>query len=296
MKKLFIPFLTLLFFCIASQAQETDLLDQLEAEQPKEKVYTTSTFKGTRLINHHTVETFGKRTLEFRIGHRFGDVGDGEETFWGMDNAHMNITLDYGITNRFTAGIGRNSFGKLYEGVLKYKLLAQVEGGMPLTVTVLGKANVLSNTKGSQYDDPVNAWSYMSEVLIARKFSKRLSLQLIPTYIHINLVPVEFKTNDIFSLSATGRFKFTRSVAVTAEYTQTLNDYYDTKLASYIPVFSAGFDIETGGHVFQLFFSNATTLNEVQFIPSTSSDWGRGQYRFGFNVSRTFGGSFKKKN
>ena len=292
-------FVSCFCFSIATNlmAQEEDLLKTLENDQPKEKVYTQSTFKGTRLANNQTVECLGKRALEFRIAHRFGGMQNGEKDFWGLDQANMNITFDYGLTNRLMVGIGRNSVGKLYEGTLKYKLLAQTENNsMPLTVTLLGKANVLSNTQGAQYDDVANAWSYVSEVMIARKFSKKFSLQISPTLIHINLVPAEFTSNNIFALSGAGRYKFTRSMAITAEYTQTLNNYYDQNIsaAQYIPVASIGVDIETGGHVFQVFLTNAATLNETQFIPLTTSDWGRREFRFGFNISRTFSTGKKK--
>lgn len=287
------PILLTLVFCLVSSdvlAQEDSLLTSLEQTQPKGKVYTISTFKGTRLINNYTPECLGKKNLEFRVGHRFGDVGGGEETFWGLDNANMNITLDYGITNHFTVGFGRHSLDKIYEGVAKYKLLRQTEGNeMPLTLTLLGKANVLSNTKGAAYDDPVNAWSYVAELIIARKFNTHFSLMLSPTFIHINLVPTEFTSNDMFAITGGARYKFTRSVAITAEYSQVLNDYYDKSLASYVPVASIGVDIETGGHVFQLFLTNANALNEVQFIPSTTGDWGSEEFRFGFNISRIFG-------
>ncbi len=281
-----------------SVAQEDSLLASLESTQPKEKVYIASTFKGTRLINNYTVECLGKNNLEFRVGHRFGDVKGGEETFYGLDNANMNITLDYGVFKWLTVGIGRNSYGKLYEGVIKCKVLRQRKGGWPFTVVALGKANVLSNTKGAMYDDARNAWSYVSEVIIACKLNKRLSLQLSPTYLHINLVQKEFTSNDLFALTGAGRFKITRSVAITAEYTQVMNNYYNKDNVDnlkYIPVFSAGFDLETGGHVFQLFFSNATTLNETQFIPLTTTDWGRSEYRFGFNISRIFAFGTKSK-
>lgn len=290
MKTTFLKWTLPLVLPFSAIAQEDSLLTSLETGQTRTKTFTTSAFKGTRLINNYTVECLGKNNLEFRVGHRFGDVATGEETFYGLDNANMNITLDYGIFNNLTVGIGRNSLQKLYEGVIKFKALKQTDNNsMPITLVLLTKANVLSNTKGAQYDDPVNAWSYVSEIIIARKFNKMLSLQLSPTYVHLNLVPTEFINNDIFALTGAGRFKFTRSVAFTAEYTQTLNNYYDKEVASYVPVFSAGFDLETGGHVFQLFFSNANSLNETQFIPFNSSDWGRNQYRFGFNISRVFG-------
>jgi len=289
MKKLFLALIFPFFIVTFSQAQEDDLLKSLEDDQPKEKILTSSTFKGTRLINGHTVECLGKNALEMRIAHRFGDWKGGEKDFWGLDKANMNITFDYGITNNLMIGIGRNSAEKLYEGTLKYKLLHQTEDNSdPFSITLLEKANVLSNTVGSQYDDPINQWSYITEVLIARKFNSKLSLQLTPTFIHINLAPATLSTNNVGALTASGRYKVTKSLAVTSEYTQTVNSYFYSGQAAYIPVFSLGMDIETGGHVFQLFFTNANTLNEVQYIPYTSSDWGRREFRFGFNISRVF--------
>jgi len=295
MKSTFI-FLIFFTFYTPGKAQEDSLLTDLLKDAPAEKSYTSSAFKGTRLINGNTVECLGKNTLEFRVGHRFDQVSGGGETFWGLDNANMSLSLDYSFTNRLTVGIGRNSYQKLYEGTIKYKILRQTtNNSIPVSLVVLGKGNSLSNTKGSEYDDPVNQFSYFAEVIICRKFNKALSFQISPSIIHINLIPEQLKTNDIIAITGSGRYKFTRSVAITAEYTQTLNDYYYTELASYIPTFSAGFDLETGGHVFQLFFTNSMALNETQYIPFTTGDWGRNQFRFGFNISRTFGFGRKTK-
>ncbi len=294
MKKLFL-ILSTCFLAVPLFAQEDDLLKSLENEQPKEKVRVRSTFKNTRLANNQTVECLGKKALEFRVGHRFGDFKDGESTLWGLDIAYMHLTFDYGITDKLMVGIGRNSVDKLYEGTLKYKILAQFEDlSMPITLTLLGKANMRSNTKGSDYTG-VNAWSYVSEILIARKFNEKFSFQITPTLVHINLIPSNFTNNNIFALSGAGRYKFTRSMSFTAEYTQTINKYYEQgNSRPYIPVASGGVEIETGGHVFQVFLTNAPSLNETQFIPFTTSDWGRSEFRFGFNISRTFGTGKRK--
>ncbi len=288
--------IVLCFFNFNLVAQQDSLLINLLENQPEEKTFSPSAFKGTRLINGHTIEMLGKKTLEFRVAHRFGDVDGGTETFWGLDKANMNLTFDYSLTNRLTIGIGRNSYQKLYEGTVKYKLLRQTtDNSMPLTLVILGKANALTNTKGPQYDDPINTLSYFAEVIIGRRFSKAISFQLSPSFIHFNLASETFKSNDILAITASGRYKFSKSAAVTSEYTQTLNDYYYKELATYVPTFSVGFDLETGGHVFQLFFTNAFALNETQYIPFTNTDWGRNQFRFGFNISRTFGLGRKNK-
>lgn len=277
-------------------AQEDSLLTSLLEEKPKEKTFSPSAFKGTRLINGHTVETQRKNTLEFRVAHRFGDVEGGTETFWGLDKANMNLTFDYSFTNRLTIGVGRNSYQKLYEGTVKYKVLKQTtDNSMPLSLVVLGKVNALTNTKGAQYEDPINTLAYFGEIIIGRRFNNAFSFQLSPSFIHFNLASETLKSNDIVAITASGRYKFTKSAAVTSEYTQTLNNYYYKEIATYIPTFSVGFDLETGGHVFQLFFTNAFALNETQYIPFTNTDWGKNQFRFGFNISRTFGSGKKNK-
>lgn len=272
-------------------AQE-DLSKMLEDSLPKQKDYTYATFKGTRVVNGHSVELRGKGTLEFLISHRFGRLNSGFREFFGLDQATIRLGLDYTLLDRLAIGIGRSSLEKTYDAFVKYKLLRQ-SNTMPVTATFF--ASVAIN--GSEFSDPQKQdyfngrLAYTYQVLIARKFGERLSLQLTPTLIHRNLVPSEEDQNDILSLGVAGRYKISKRIAIVGEYFY----LFPGKTADtfFAPV-ALGFDIETGGHVFQLHFTNAQAMIEKQFIPLTTGNWRNGDIHFGFNILRVFDLSRKK--
>lgn len=285
-----VVFLFCLVLSINAQGQD-DLLDSLEASMPANKTIVLSTFKGTRLINLHTVETLGKGSLDFRISHRFGDFSTGFDNLWGLDGpAAIKFGFDYSITDRLVIGIGRSSYGKLYDGYVKYKILNQTTGNeIPVSVVGVASINIAAaRGAGVQYPKNSHRLSYFYQLLIARKFNSKLSLQLSPMMIHYNLVESEEYKNDIFAIAASGRYKFSRSFAFTGEYIYTLNNYTSFN-DLYHNSASVGIDIETGGHVFQLFVTNSFAINEVQLVPYTAGAWSKGEIRLGFNVSRVFG-------
>jgi hypothetical protein len=255
--------------------------------------YVSATFKATRIINGHSVETTGRGVLDFRISHRFGALNDGAMNFFGLDNAYTKLGFDYGVTNWLTVGVGRGTFDKEYDGYVKAKLFRQTANNRhPFTLTYVGAAYVQSLKApplpaGQEYYFS-NRVSYMNQLLIARKFSKRLSLQLMPTLIHYNLVNTTAEPNNTFALGIGGRMKLSNRIAFTGEYHYRFDG---AKLADYHNALSFGFDIETGGHVFQLFFSNAATINDRSFIGQTTDRWGFDKedgIHFGFNISRVF--------
>lgn len=270
-------------------AQE-DLLKELEGNEPQETSYALQTFKGTRLINGHSVETKAGGDLEFIFAHRFGPINGGIYELFGLDDAYVRLGLDYGITDRLSASIGRNSVDKTLDGYLKYRISRQQSGAtsFPVTITFLG--GVAYQTSPREEDLPdgftnVDRLAYVSQVLIARKITSRLSLQITPTYIHKNAVDRRQEANDQFALGFGGRYKVTKSVAFTTEY------YYRLNVPQENPFYNAlgfGIDIETGGHVFQLVFTNTRGLTERAFITETEGDFGDGDIHFGFNVTRTF--------
>lgn len=275
---------------------QEDLLKQLEGSQPQVKDYVLQTFKGTRLINGHSVETKARGDLEFIFAHRFGALNGGIYNFFGLDDAYVRLGLDYGITDNLSASVGRNSVDKTLDGYLKYKILRQSTGPSPFPFTVTGMGGVAYRASPKKDDLPdefksIDRLAYVGQLLIARKFSPKLSIQLMPTFLHKNAVDQRLEDNDQLSLGAGGRFKFTRSVAFTAEYYHRLsvpdpNPYFNT--------FGFGVDIETGGHVFQLVFTNTRGLTERAFISETEGDFSEGDIHFGFNVTRTFQLSRKK--
>jgi len=277
------------FVQLKSQAQD-DLLNMMSSEPTKPEP-VTATFKTTRVLNGHSIEQVAKKHLDFRINHRFGLLNSGFDQFYGLDYARIRLSLEYGLTDWCMVGIGRNNLGrKAWDYFAKFKVLRQTKtNSMPLSISFLATAavDILKLDKSSSLTDRT---SYTYQLLLARKFTDGISIQLTPTLIHRNQVATENLNNDIFALGIGGRFKLTKRTSFNIEY------YYllDPKKASndkLVNSLSLGFDTETGGHVFQLHFTNSLGLIERDFIANTTNKWEKGQVGYGFNISRTF--SFK---
>jgi hypothetical protein len=275
---------------------QEDLMKELEKADVNEIDYTFQTFKGTRLVNGHTVETKARGNLEFIFAHRFGPVRDGVYELFGIDDAQVRLGLDYGIKDNLSVSIGRNSEDKTIDGYFKYKVIRQSKGArtFPVTVTALLGAGYKPFYKRDEepkgFGD-IDRLSYVSQLLIARKFTTRLSLQLMPTLVHRNAVFHDQAKNDQLALGVGGRIKLTKSVALTSEYYYRIDTIEDD---TYRNTLGLGIDIETGGHVFQLVMTNTRGLTERNFITETKGDFADGDIQFGFNVTRTFQLKHKK--
>ena len=284
-------FVLLLWVAAAGvRAQDSTLLNMLNDSMTahKGRTYVTGTFKATHIVNTQTIESPAQNNLNFVIQHRFGAVNSGSYNFFGLDNATLRLGLDYGITDRLAVGIGRSSYLKTYDGYLKYKLLRQTEGGgMPVSVSLLGAVtDYTQDFPEETYLNTKYRTAYAGELLIARKISSYLSLQVTPTWLHYNLVPTAGDKNDVFAVGLGGRMKITHRMSINAEY-----DIVPSGQVVSTTVhnsFSLGWDIETGGHVFQLVFSNSQALVESQYLTQTPGTWGKGDIYFGFNISRNF--------
>ncbi|MEP2024251.1 MAG: DUF5777 family beta-barrel protein [Reichenbachiella sp.] len=281
--------LATIFFMLSismTLAAQDDLLASLEEEQADETTLIEATFKGTRVINGHSVETRKKGVMDFMISHRFGTIDGGAYELFGLDQASIRIGLEYAVTDRLYLGLGRSSYEKTYDGFVKFRLLRQSTGSkiMPLSVTWLSSTAV-KTLKSPELDLSFqDKLAFTNQLLIARKFGNGISLQLVPTWVHRNLIQEGDLNNDIFALGVGGRIKFSQRVALCAEYYyqfQHLNEGTTNAIA-------IGFDIETGGHVFQLQFTNATAMVPKGFITETTNDFFDGEIHFGFNISRTF--------
>ncbi len=251
--------------------------------------YVSATFKATRLVTGHSIETLGAGVLDFRISHRFGTVNSGARNFFGLDGAVTRLGFDYGVTRWFTVGIGRSTYQKEVDGFAKIKLLRQTQDdAVPLTLVYLGAMSVRTDDVSgpNNADYPLtNRLFYSNQLLIARKFSERLSLQLMPTHIHYNLVSTRSEPNDVFAMGVGGRIKLSRRISFNAEYYYTLPG---ARLNGSKNALAVGVDIETGGHVFQLHFTNSTGMSERTYIGQTTDSWTDGGIHFGFNISRVF--------
>lgn len=295
MKKHIFPFLLLASF--TSFSQDDDLMKILNENTVKPKQFTAATFKTTRIVNFHTLETVGRRSLDFRISHRFGDINSGAYNAWGIDGgASIRLSLEYSYDGRFMFGIGRTSYEKMVDGFLKYRLLRQTDDNkMPLSVTLFSGAYQTFIREPNQgtglpnyYAVPTDRLSFCNQIIIGRKFSERFSLQIAPTHIHYNLVYAQTDGNDVFVLASALRFKFTKRQAITLEYGYRLNSYYDDTKVKYYDSFGVGWEIETGGHVFQVHLTNSFGLAENQFYAYTRTSWENFGVRIGFNISRVF--------
>ncbi|HTN09271.1 DUF5777 family beta-barrel protein [Agriterribacter sp.] len=273
-------------------AQDSSLLHMLEDSMMvnKQVGHVTGTFKGTHIINTQSVETPAKGVLLFMIMHRFGKINEGGYAFFGLDNATMRMGFDYGLTDELTAGVGRSTFQKTYDGYLKGKVLQQSEGPgrhIPLSVTALaGIAYTSLKYSDKPYLNAKYRTSYTLQLLAARKFTRNLSLQLSPAWLHYNLVPAATDKNDVFVLGMGGRMKITKRSSINIEY-----NYMPGNQVNSFKVYnslSAGFDIETGGHVFQVHVTNSQGMVEPLFLGRTTGSWGKGDIYFGFNISRSF--------
>lgn len=289
---LFVGLLLLTTFAFA-QTDTTDLLKEIgePAPAPGTKAGTervSAAFKSSRVINGQSMELIGKGVLDVRILHRFGYVNEGFDNFFGLDEASMRMGLDYGITRNLTIGLGRSTAKKEVDAFIKWRLLQQSTGARNIPVSIIWVSGMTAF--GTKWADPdrKNLFSsrlgYFHQLVIGRKFSEKFSLQLAPMMVHRNLVTLVDQSNDTWALGIGSRLKLSKRVAFVVDYHPVLSG---KEPGTFDPL-SLGFDIETGGHVFQLHFSNATGMNEKEFITNTTGDFWKGEIRFGFNLSRVF--------
>ena len=292
MRKFLLLSISSLCLASASYAQMDSLMNMLDKSAPAKKDDVTATFKATRIINGSSVENLGAGVLDFRIDHRFGDIND-SKNFWGIDNAETKLALDYGITKWLMVGIGHSVFNKEDDGFLKAKILKQLKHGMPITLSYNGAISVQTTPAPTLPSGDTwkftNRLYFTNQILIARKFNDWLSLQLMPTIVHYNLIDSTKFSNNTVALGIGGRIKVSKRIAITGEYFYRITNadllYNGQKTYNSL---SVGVDIETGGHVFQLMLSNAQGLTDRNYIGQTTDTWTKGHIHLGFNISRVF--------
>lgn len=294
-----------------SQEDLLELVNDGTKSQESKKVYAT--FKTTKIVSSQTIETVKKNNLDFRVTHRFGNMynsatknplNDAAHTSFGLDNStDIRISFDYGITDDITIGIGRSKFREIYDGTFKWRFLTQTtDNKVPVSVCFYGNAGYTAMTTDNLYAGTIrpktkeaHRFQYCSQLLIARKFNNAFSLQLMPTYTHRNFIKQQLnvtngkeETNGLFSLGFGGRIKLNKRMALVADYFYNFSEFQANNPAGYYNALSVGFEIETGGHVFHVNFSNAPAILESSLLTSTQDTWTQGQIKLGFNISRWF--------
>ncbi|MCH8904861.1 MAG: hypothetical protein IIA45_13220 [Bacteroidetes bacterium] len=294
--------LLIFLFSLSTNLVAQPDLESLLDDSDDEDELVTSTFKSTRLILAHTTRSIKENNLDVRITHRFDDIlgpAGGIHSFFGLDYvADVRIAFEYGVTDRIDIGFGRSKgASKVKEnldGFVKLHLLRQtLSNKMPVSLSVLLNSSVsimqasTDSTSIAFFEKPAHRLSYVTQVIVARKFSDRLSLMLLPTYVHRNFVEFDDE-NGFIALGAGGRIKLTKRTAIVADYFYILSDLRQTNKNVYFNPLGIGFEIETGGHVFHMNFSNSRGIIENQYLPYTTSSWLSGEFRLGFNISRMF--------
>lgn len=286
---------------VSAQDDLARVLDSLDAKESKTQ-YVTGAFKATTVINLQSLEKKATGALEFRISHRFGPLNGGPYQIFGLDQATMRLSLEYGINRFLNAGVGRSTYEKTFDFYLKSAVLRQQQGARNIPFSLLYYVSMAVN--GLKWEDPArenyfsSRLSFVHQIIIGSKVSRNFSAQLSPTLVHKNLLPTYrdqngsgvFGLNNTYALGMGGRMKITKSTAVTAEYIYRFPPQNKSAL-TWLPFYNAlsfGVDIETGGHVFQLHVSNSSHMFDRAVITETGKSWSDGGIHFGFNITRDF--------
>lgn len=280
MKKLLI--ITILLFVIKGHSQ-SDLLAELDSI-PKKTSYATATFKGLQIVTLQSTKMPAKQEFYFVVSHRFGSVRGGISEFFGFDDATTKIGGIYGVADWLSVSGSRHTLLKIYEAGLKYRVVRQGDK-FPFDIVGYQTVDINSFLRTEEYPglEFSHRLTYINQILVSRKFSDKLSLEIASSFIHKNVYSPLIENDNQFTVGAGGRMKMTKRLSVTFEYLNNLNmpDYYQNPL-------SVGLDVETGGHIFQLIFTNSQAMTESGYLTSASGNWGKGEVFFGFNLYRVF--------
>ncbi|MEO7977022.1 DUF5777 family beta-barrel protein [Flavobacterium sp.] len=274
--------LLLFLFPLLTYCQE-DLLSGMDTPVRNEKV--TSAFKALKIVNLESTKLAAKGDLYFVVAHRFGSVQDGFEGFYGLDNANTQIKFIYGLTNGINVSAARSEFA--YDFATKYTLVSQIKDGFPFTVAGFNSLSINNTLKESLYPklEFKSRLTYVAQLLISKKLSERLSLEVVPTFFHQNFVEDVEQSNSQYAVGFGGRYKFAKRWSLNIDYAAHLNRSANSL---YNNPLSIGFDLETGGHVFQMHFTSSQGIDEAGYLGRTTGDWTKGDVFFGFNLARVF--------
>lgn len=265
---------------------QEDLLAEIDVDSTSND-YTIATFKGLKIVNFESTKLVAKKELTFAVAHRFGSIENGFDSFFGLDDAVTRLNFIYGLSDGFNVSVSRSSFQKIYESAIKYRIARQQDNGFPFTI--VGYNSILINTALEKDNLPKvefkHRLGYTAQLLIARKMGTNLSLELAPTFFHDNYVVIDEQDNSQFALGFGGRYKLGKRWSLNADYGWHLNRASNSPFKNPL---SIGVDLETGGHVFQMHFTNAQAMNTNGFLGQATGDWGDGNIYFGFNLSRVF--------
>lgn len=287
MSKRFFTFLIAGILSISATAQD-DLLAELNKETGNQDQFELPAFKAMQIGNLQSTKIADKGDLYLIVAHRFGSISDGIDEFFGLDAANTKIQLAYSFWEGVQLSLSRDSFEKTYSGTAKVRLVRQ-SAKVPVNLVVYGAADINTELKKSkfpalQFGDRM---SYTGQLLVSRRMSKNLSLLVAPTFVRQNLQEIDNtggRTHNQFLLGLGGRLKVSKRMSINVDYALNFSRH---KNSIYSDPLTIGVDIETGGHVFQLLFTNSRGSNDSAFLTKAAGTWFN-DISFGFNIVRVF--------
>jgi len=295
-----IQVISVLSFTVA-RAQSTDLLDELNMLSSEEIVFTPPAFKTLQIGNLQSTKLAANNDLYLNVSHRFGSLNTGIREFYGLDQANTRIQLLYGISDNLQVSLSRDSFEKTYSSALKLRLLRQ-SNKMPVAIVAYFTTDINTLVTKSSYPGLLlyDRFAYTSQFLVSRRMSEKLTIELAPIYVRQNLIDLNYAQTTIpatrpmsflkapwsqYLVAVGGRYKLSKRVSLNMDYAYNVSK---SNTSLYKNPLAIGFDIETGGHVFQLLFTNSRASNNAGYLTETLGDWTKGEISFGFNVVRVF--------
>ncbi len=289
MKLLKITLSVFFLFCFGLANAQDDLMNELNAGKSDKKEIASAAFKGLQVANMQSTKLPAQGEFYFLVSHRFGDLTNGANNFFGLDAAYTKLGGIYGVTNWLSLGLSRQTYQKTYELAAKYKLANQMTDGFPVTIVGYNTMDIRSDLKTDLYPDlkANDRFAYTTQLIVSRKLNNSLSLEVNPILVHKNLYDELSDQKNTFLLGTGARCKISKRLSVNLDYAARLNmpEAYD--FSSHNPI-TLGLDIETGGHVFQLVLSNSQTMNDVAYYTTASGIKGGKGIFFGFNMYRVF--------
>ena len=265
-------YLFIFSLCISQLAfAQDDLLNEIDTDSVA-TYYATAAYKGLKIVNFESTKLVAKKEFTLVVSHRFGSIENGFDSFFGLDDAVTKLNFIYGITDAINIGVSRSSFQKTYEISAKYRLLRQEENGFPFTL--VGFNAILINSALDKDNLPKlefkHRLGYTAQIIISRKINTNFSLALIPTFFHDNYVVINNQDNSQLGLGFGARHKISKRLSINVDYGLHLNRANNSPFKNPL---SLGIDLETGGHVFQMHFTNAQAMNTNGFIGQATGDW-----------------------
>ena len=255
-------------------AQEDDLLKELDNLNQNETIFELPAFKALQIGNLQSTKVVDNAELYMVVAHRFGTLENGIDDFFGLDQANTKIQLLYGLLPNLQVGISRDSYEKTYSGTAKYKLFRQ-SNKVFANLSLYASVDINSQLKTSVYPGlkTSDRFSYTAQILASRSFSQKLSLQLAPIFVRHNLQDLNYTITPTYNqilLGFGGRYKLLKRLSFNLDYAY---NFSKNSNSLYYNPLTMGIDIETGGHVFQLLFTNSRASNDSSFLTETTGDW-----------------------